>query len=340
MGAGRGGGNPVVVGGDDSSDDPPEDPDPGDGVPRAAGDTQVYQEYAERLRSAERVTPLGSELFGESVNLLDGATTFHATDIDIPGNSALPVRLQRRFEVKRVPQSVGTEFGGLGNWDIDVPHVSGVFPGGDQWGHFPASGTTTPRCTTNYAPSVGAPFELRDVWAGNSVHLPGQGDKEVLFVGARAGSGPGFMVPTSGGPYRWATRDRDYLDCKPTTSNGFPGEGFILHTVEGWTYTFDHGIARNAGSLGQGLNTVNRARILLLATKVEDPFGNYVAYAYNANGHPLLIQGYVKTGGGFSLEREITLNYTTGTRAAPARASARPPRTAARGTSTTTAPAA
>lgn len=100
---------PVVQGGDDGGvepggDDDPE-PDPGDTTPHAAGTTQVYQEYAERMRSAEMVSPLGSEVFGESVNLFDQATVFNNTDIDIAGNSELPVRLQRRFDVKRVPQS-------------------------------------------------------------------------------------------------------------------------------------------------------------------------------------------------------------------------------------------
>lgn len=304
------------VGGTDPGGDEPEDPgdpgDPQDPNTRAVGDSQVYQEYAERMRSAEMVSPLGSEIFGESVNLFDGATTFNSTDIDIPGNSALPVRLQRRFEIQRVPQMVGSEFGGLGNWDIDVPYISGVFPTGNLWGHFPATGVTVPRCSSNYVPAVSAPFELRDVWSGNSVHLPGQGDKEVLYTDSRAHSGPGYMIPVSGGPYRWTTRDRDYLTCTTSMSNPFMGEGFILHTADGWKYTFDYGVTRNAGRLGQGTNQIHRVRVLLLATRVEDPFGNYVAYTYNLSGYPTLIQGFLKNGGGFSLERTISIDYTSG----------------------------
>lgn len=115
--------SPVVQDDDEDIDPDPEDPDL-----LAAGDTQVYQEYAERMRSGEMVSPLGSEIFGENVNLFDGATTFNNTDIDIPGNSALPVRLQRRFDVKRVPRAVVTEFGGSAIGISTYPTFQECFP--------------------------------------------------------------------------------------------------------------------------------------------------------------------------------------------------------------------
>lgn len=59
-----------------------------------------YTEYHKRIRTAESVSPLTSELFGESVNLSSGSTEFVVTDIDVPGNDSLPVRLQRRLSIQ------------------------------------------------------------------------------------------------------------------------------------------------------------------------------------------------------------------------------------------------
>ncbi len=58
-----------------------------------------YEEYGKHLRAAEEVTPLNSTLFGDQTSLYNGSTEFDVTDIDIPGNSHLPVRLSRRFVV-------------------------------------------------------------------------------------------------------------------------------------------------------------------------------------------------------------------------------------------------
>ena len=103
------------------------------------------------------------------------------------------------------------------------------------------------------------------------------------------------------------------------------GRGFILHTVEGWTYTFDMASRATRGP-SAGLNTVNRARILLLRRR-SDPFGNYVAYAYNANGHRS-DRGLREDGRRLLAGARITLNYDrhagcTGTRVCSATARGR-----------------
>ena len=49
---------------------------------------------------------------------------------------------------------------------------------------------------------------------------------------------------------------------------------------------------------------MQRNRLYLLASKIEDRFGNTVEFQYNANGHPTRIWS--------NDEREITLAYTNG----------------------------
>lgn len=56
---------------------------------------QPYQEYDKRLRAAEQVAPLTSDVFGEQVNLYDRSASFEHVEISLPGNSALPVELRR-----------------------------------------------------------------------------------------------------------------------------------------------------------------------------------------------------------------------------------------------------
>ena len=90
----------------------------------------VYGEYAERLRSAGR-SRRWARSCSASVNLLDGATTFHATDIDIPATARCRcacngLRGQARTAVRghgvRRPRQLGHRRA-----------MSRVFPGGDQW---------------------------------------------------------------------------------------------------------------------------------------------------------------------------------------------------------------
>ena len=98
----------------------------------AHAQVEPYEEYGKHLRAAQEVTPLTSQLFGDQVSLYNGATEFDVTDIDLPGNSGLPVRLARRFAVNDRRQTVGN-LGGFGEWDIEVPYIDGVFAAENGW---------------------------------------------------------------------------------------------------------------------------------------------------------------------------------------------------------------
>lgn len=112
-------------------DEPPPCPPGEEPCPRSAGTVRPYEEFDQRVRSAQMVTPLASDVFGEQVSLYNGATQFSVVDIDLPGNSALPVRLRRSFKVE--PKKGVEPFGGFGAWDVDVPYISGVFDGEYKW---------------------------------------------------------------------------------------------------------------------------------------------------------------------------------------------------------------
>lgn len=84
---------------------------------------EPYEEYGKHLRSAQEVSPLTSDLFGDQVSLYNGATEFDVADIDLPGNSSLPVRFGRRLTIDDRRRPTG-RLGGLGDWDLDVPYIN------------------------------------------------------------------------------------------------------------------------------------------------------------------------------------------------------------------------
>ncbi|HET7307715.1 MAG TPA: hypothetical protein VFK24_07880 [Gammaproteobacteria bacterium] len=69
-------------------------------------------------------------------------------------------------------------------------------------------------------------------------------------------------------------------------AGGTPGEGFTLHTPDGWTYYFDRQTTEPVPALRKANdgNILPRSRFVMLASRVEDPFGNWVAYHYDSSG--------------------------------------------------------
>ncbi|WP_434212831.1 RHS repeat protein [[Pseudomonas] boreopolis] len=259
------------------------------------GAVEPYQEYRKRIEAAQNMSALKSDLFGDSVSLYNGKTDFLVTDIDLPGNNGLPVQLSRRFSVELHLSGSATSFNanleGAGGWDIEVPYISGTFSGG-SW--------ADTRCSVSMVPTVPSAFSLTEIWQGNTVHIPGGGDRTMLGL---EGNTP---KPSDGVARKWTTSQRDAVDCIPMVS-GLTGEGFRVTTTGGIRYSFNQAVSRLAGTIRKtlgfgGVAQAGRIKIYLLATKVEDRFGNWVQYQYDGNGHPVRI--WSNDG------REITLTYS------------------------------
>ncbi|MFT3755985.1 MAG: hypothetical protein QM769_08560 [Pseudoxanthomonas sp.] len=263
-----------------------------------------YLEYRKRIEAVQNITPLDNGLFGDKVSNYDGSTHFSVTDIDIPGNNGMPVKLVRYLSVETQPQSMistvyDTRLRGIGNWNVDVPYMAATYPSQASW--------SAQRCSAGVVPDYMIGYFRKDeYWFGVTVHLPERGNTSVL------GLYPDVPHPSSGGPYRLATVERDVFDCIPMQS-GLSGEGFRMTTTEGLRYYFDVAVSRNAGILKKQLTdnvgvmipmTLPRTHYYLLASKVEDRFGNTLQYQYNSNGHATRIWS--------SDGREIVLAYANG----------------------------
>ncbi|NUO75135.1 MAG: RHS repeat protein [Lysobacter sp.] len=253
-----------------------------------------WEEYDKLIKSAQTLKSEGPALFGDSVNLYTGATTFAITDVSIPGNFPIPVALGRRFA-----NATDARNRPFGDWDWDLPYISGTFSRAEGWvlGSSPATSTAS-RCSsptsveTARPPSVkvqsSTPFRAPAVqpweyWSGYRMLVAG-GDQELLIANAET-----RPRPTDGGTYPWVTNKHWHLSCLPSLQSGQAGEGFLARAPDGTRYRFDWMVARAADDLLKPVTAdgtvlqrpVLRDEIRLYPTRIEDRFGNWVAYQWS-----------------------------------------------------------
>jgi len=254
----------------------------------AGGDACAQQapwdDYSVHIQRAENSQALNGDLFGDSVDLYTGRVSFSTTDIDLKGNSALPVALTRHFEI-RDPRLHGSA--PFMDWTLELPRISGVF--GHEFSGpvtYSVHGWADQRCSGARAPE---PIELTyfatEFWYGLHASIPNGG--ELLEPSANA------QQPTAGGPYPWVSSQFTWFSCLPAVQNS-TGEGFLAITPEGHRYWFDWMAAEEEPQLEKWVPwslagqpdtyiaaTLTRRRHTLYATRVEDRFGNWVTYSYS-----------------------------------------------------------
>jgi hypothetical protein len=104
-------------------------------LPTLAADYK--NEYEKKVKAAQDIGVLGDGLAGDSINFLNGATSFSATDVNLPGNSGLSVAIGRRYSVDFLHAG-----GSFGDWDLDVPYLSTTMTETGGW----VIDSTTPLC--------------------------------------------------------------------------------------------------------------------------------------------------------------------------------------------------
>ena len=238
----------------------------------------LHYEFDKKVNAAQSISALDGAMFGDSTAGSNGRTEFTSVDISIPGNNALPVQLARRLVIDE--RYLAEELGGFGNWDMDVPYIEGTFSKNAGWTvGAPASSTRHNRCSQAREPYVeGGRFTANEVWHGYNVHIPGQGSETLLV---NNGSYPN---PTDGQTYPWVLKTMGKVSCLTQLQLGYPGEGFLLRQPDGTKYYFNYPVERDVRRLAKGPPVqgyqMQRKRIFLLATRIEDRFGNSVTLQY------------------------------------------------------------
>jgi YD repeat-containing protein len=264
------------------------------------------------------VSALGADLFGDKVNLYSGALEFLHTDVDIPGNNALPVMVGRRLSTG------GEVFANkqFGTWDLEIPHLHGTYTTWKGWDvPFPSPDRPAGSRCSNFQPPPSVPgsgagqpsnFTPDEYWHGHQMYIPGQGDQVLLRRGVNYTDGPkdgqNYPVVTQG---LWALRCLASL-ANDTSPGKTMGEGFIAVSPDGTEYRFDWFATRPAqtlykpgnatflttsaesnssvsAALTTGPNTPNaftsgllsRSEVWIMPTVVTDRFGNTVTYTYD-----------------------------------------------------------
>lgn len=280
--------------------------------PKSSGDLGLS--YTDMVKPRTTVSPLGNDLFGDKTVLYSGQTTFIQVDIDLPGNSQLPVRLARSLSIMSGHVHPYVLPGPMADWDLELPYVAGIYGAG--W-IVKTPGMPNNRCSV----SVGTPenasppniavagytFLPYHFWRGLSLHGPDGNHRTMLLLD------PAAAKPASGVFY-WGTQDRWAFACLPSTANSVPGEAFLGYSPDGLKYRFDWIVSKYNSELEAcyGYSPVsNCAQVAKLGlseyralpTRIEDRFGNYVAFVYDPVNPWRLLSITANDG------RAITLTY-------------------------------
>lgn len=269
-----------------------------------------WESYEKRMESSESVAALGSDVFGDNVNLQNGALSFSVTDVDIPGNNGLPVRFARSYQVQNSRESVNNHM--LADWTVQLPRIHGQFAA--EW---VSESDSTQRCSNfvlpRITPPTGAPsgtFIHRQFWRGLNVDIPGVASGEMLLTESTT------TRPTDRENYRWTTSDGlVHFYCETSTNLAFPGEVFVAVTSDGTRYYFDVPARRDVPDVRVPRNDQGGANVgdyvlpvvenSLYASKVEDRFGNKVFYSYsNSPTSPVHLTGISANDG-----RQLSIGY-------------------------------
>lgn len=290
------------------------------GTPGGGGtfDPANYFENRQLIRAPNAVGILGSNLFGDNINIYRGSLEFVQTDVNLEGNNTLPVSVSRRL-------TTGGRWnygGGLfSEWELEIPHMHGTFITGAGWKGRDITGqSNTLRCSNFNAPAdLGStpPWRAREFWSGNFLSVPGYGTQEVL---TRAMGNSNIPTDLPASEYKLVTKDLWAISCLSSLASNIPGtpaieqgEGFLAVAPNGTRYRFDWLVSRPAGGMSKQANaagahiSVGRSEVWILPTVITDRFGNTVTYTYDTTDKWKLLSIQSSDG------RNLTFSYVPGT---------------------------
>ncbi len=190
----------------------------------------VREEYSALVARTMTVSPLGEDLYGESIDLATGRLEFSVADVELQGNNRLPVEFRRRHAVDAFdPKAFYSNQYHAAEWEIDVPYIHGLYARDrpDQPGS-PFGCSSVPVWGGSAPPAFNG-FTASTYWHGNFVHMPNSGDSEIL----RRNDTPKLPAPAG---YSYITNSGLHLQCVESIKNA-AGKGFYWSRLS-WDQIF------------------------------------------------------------------------------------------------------
>ena len=295
-------------------------PDDGGGDFAGAFEVKDYgYNIFENINDNPELASLTTGLLGDKISMFTGDIRFEQVDISLPGNSAIPVAITRTLSN---PDSWFKETREFENWSLAIPHVRSTYitdrSGNYKTAYWPNGKACTSPLNANpsFSTSTGGTsyyIHSNGYWNGDSISIPGIGTVK--------------LTTKSGDPSHKRYNNLNWkVDCLTSTGTGH--EGFKVTTKDGLSYYFTqkkivrsikdlnlqpqvHQCGTNCPSptlapAGDAprLSRYPHYHYFMLVTKIQDRFGNWVKYTYDANG--LATRIYANDG------RNITISSRNG----------------------------
>lgn len=280
--------NCLAITGNDETDPPP----------------QEVKNYGYNFHEENNISPIlatqTTQLLGDRIDTSSGSISIEHIDVDIPGNSEIPVRIVRKLSD---PDSWYRETRDFENWSLGIPHVRSTYVTDRDGNYFSAYWANGKACTSrlNTNPTFTRSVEghsytgaKESYWNGDTVYIPGSGSVK--------------LTEKEGDQTYKRYNNRNWeVECLLGNNSH---EGFKITDDKGFTYYFNQqriiksikpfNLSPNIGNI-QCNNSTNPCPmqavgpagdppsgaqyyqyfIFMLATRVEDRFGNWVEYKYD-----------------------------------------------------------
>ncbi|HEY4093793.1 MAG TPA: hypothetical protein VGN46_19990 [Luteibacter sp.] len=285
-------------------------------------------EYKKLIKVNEDIQPLGDTPFGEQISLYDGSISFRQVDVTVPGTGPT-ITVARTFTLPAFGERSDQQNRAFGEWDMELPQIDTVTANQNNvHGWVVDALTKTNICTSiTVPPSVAPPSGdslrtdwLPDTWwQGYQLKMPGAGSQELLYRDSANTPTPGVAGLT----YPIITKQNWVVGCLAQANNVPTTQAFLAVSPDGTKYWLDHlsyrymsSIERPLGSspmslaaspfhiLAANSDILLRREGRMLPTRVEDRFGNWIAYTYNGD----LVTDITASDG-----RHVTFAYLAGT---------------------------
>lgn len=237
--------------------------------------------YSERIRLGGIVQGLDQDAFGERFDRYTGELTFFQKDVVLAGTGP-DIVVGRTYSAGR--HSKGDGPAGFADWAINIPHIATRTPRRQVWQVGSSATAKLQRCSSFDLPAI-SNIPGNAWWDGYTLTDEHGNTRVPLQRVAENQNAP----DGNPGSYPIVTRDGWQISCLPATANGEPGEAFLATSPQGVRYWLNWLVTSRRSRvflaempLGPPLReTIHTA--MMLATRVEDRFGNWINYNYDGD---------------------------------------------------------